>query len=223
MKVAISKPKPRGNNDIGLVSGWNSSLTDKLSTKKKWINRGILLGTGSLLIVSGILFSFIGGMLHGLGEIGLGAGLIIVVWPVTEWVMRSKAHMGTSIDILDIEKWELHRLVGEYLRSRGYRYRHKQENMGILKGEGFELLDDSLRLMVFKVTPMHLSGSFPFKKKRSSTRLGIRNIDSGNLQTGIAIQIELDRIFAERRLKGSPPRTIPVIYRWNGQGYDTIV
>jgi hypothetical protein len=193
-----------------------------LTTKKKWINRSLLLGTGLILIVFGFCLNFIGGTLDGVYEICLGIGLILVVWPVLEWVMRSKAHMGTSIDIIGIQKEELLHLIEEYLRSRRYSYQPKVEDFIIMKGEGFELTDNSLRLIVFKVTPLHLSGNFPFSKGKRSTRLGIRNIDRGNLQTGIAIQIELDKIFLKKGLRGSPPFPRSVIYRWNGKSYDTI-
>jgi hypothetical protein len=205
------------------MSGWNSSLTAKLSTKKKWISRGLVLGTGLLLIISGLCFNFLGGNIDGFYEIGLGAGFILVVWPVLEWVMRSKAHMGTSIDLVGMQKEDLLRLIEEYLRSRGFRYRPNQENLIIMKGEGFELLDTSLRLTVFKIKPMHLSSGPAFLIGPKASRLGIRNMDIGNHQTAIAIQIDLDRLFMEIGIKGSPPRSIPVIYRWNGKGYDTIV
>ena len=137
--------------------------------------------------------------------------------------MNKKALMGTSIDMVDVPKDDLLRLVEEYLRSRGYKYRPNQENFMILKGEGFELLDTSVRLTVFEVKPAHLSGDSPLSRKKKASRLGLRNIDKGNVQTAIAIQIELDRIFKEKGMKGSPPRPIPVVYRWNGNGYDTIV
>lgn len=223
MKVSISAPNPRPSNDIFLTSGWNSSLVGKLTTKKKWTLRGLVLGIGSIFLVIGLTMMLVFDSFGGLYELGLGAGLILVVWPFMEWAMKQKAFMGTSIDLVGIEKWELYRILEEYLRSRGFRFRRNQEDFRIMKGVGFELTDSAVRLTIFEVKPMHLSSGAPLLKSPKASRLGIRNIDPGNVQTGIALQIDLDKIFTEKGIKGSPPRQKTIIYRWNGKGYDTIV
>jgi hypothetical protein len=205
---------------ISLLSGWNWSIaTDP--PKRRWKIRISLFLALLFLITVGTIDFFVFDLVLGISEFALAAALLLI-WPLIEWMVRQKAINGTSIDIVGISMEELLGLMEWYLRSREYRYRYNQERLIIMKGEGFQLLDSSIRLTVFEVKPPHLSGKSHFSKGKKALRLGIRNVDRRNMQEAIAIHIDLDWFFKERGIRGSPPRRIPVVYKWDGNSYTTV-
>jgi hypothetical protein len=193
---------------VELISKWNGPLSLGFAIEDLTKIRIWLFGGGGLLLVLGIFF-YLNNSTPGPFLIFISI-ILIVLGIFIEIIKNKQSLQGTSIDFQPEVKNNIYRVCEQFLKENNYNYKPTQENYGLIKGNGFELIPSGIKIILFDIkAPM--SGQV--------LRLGIRNINESTLQEGIILQIKLDNHFVNNNLIGKNPQNVRTRFLWDGNKY----